>query len=182
MAFNINAFQAALKFGGAKSSLFQVTLTNPINGAGDILIPFMVRSAAIPPSILATQEVPYFGRRVKQPGNRQFEPWNVTAYNDEDFVVRNALEEWSNSMNTMGGNLRNLSSSSHLLYSSTAQVTQFSKTGIPLRTYNFVGIFPSIVGQIDLDWEAEGVQQFPVTFEYQYWEVTGGITGNGGGS
>ena len=47
--------------------------------------------------------------------------------------------------------------------------------------YNFVGLYPSEVGTIDLAWDAETIQDFPVTFQYDYWEVSGGNTGNAGG-
>jgi hypothetical protein len=33
-----------------------------------------------------------------------------------------------------------------------------------------------------LDWSVENaIQEFQVTFEYDYWEVSGGVTGNAGG-
>ena len=44
MAFNINLFQGAMKLGGARPNLFQVNISNPVNGAADIHVPFMVRA------------------------------------------------------------------------------------------------------------------------------------------
>ena len=52
MAFNINLFQGAMRLGGARPSLFQVNITNPANGAGDITTPFMVKAAQIPASVI----------------------------------------------------------------------------------------------------------------------------------
>ena len=78
--------------------------------------------------------------------------------------------------------MRNFGASSPALYKSTAQVTQFSKTGVPLRVYNFVGIFPTEVAAIEMDWAADAVSEFTVTFTYDYWEVSGGITGQAGGN
>lgn len=60
-------------------------------------------------------------------------------------------------------------------------MTQFSKTGTPVRVYNFVGIFPTEVSAIEMDWGTDAVSEFTVTFTYDYWEVSGGITGNAGG-
>jgi hypothetical protein len=48
MAFNINEIKSQLTFGGAKASLFQVQITNPINGLADLKTPFMVQAAALP--------------------------------------------------------------------------------------------------------------------------------------
>ena len=70
-----------------------------------------------------------------------------------------------------------------LLYKSTAQVQQFSKTGVPIREYTFNGIFPVEVSTIDLDWNAtDSIQEFQVTFAYDWWEVSGGTTGDAGGA
>lgn len=183
MAFNVNEIRSQLTLGGARQSLFQVQIQNPANSVADIKVPFMVRTAQIPSSDLGVIEVPYFGRRIKLAGDRVFGDWTVTVINDEDFLIRNAMEEWSNKINSLQGNLRQFGAASPLLYKTNAQVTQFSKTGVPIRTYTFNGIFPSSVAPIELDWNAtDQIEEFTVTFQYDYWEVSGGITGNAGGS
>ena len=181
MAFNVNEFSGALKGGGARSSLFQVNITNPANGIADSIVPFMTKGAQVPAATLGTIEVPYFGRQVKIAGNRTYAEWTPTIINDEDMTIRNAMEQWNHSINSVQGNLRATGGSAPSLYKASAQVTQFSKTGEILRVYNFVGLYPSEVGTIDLAWDAETIQDFPVTFQYDYWEVSGGNTGNAGG-
>ena len=94
MAFNINEIKSQLVFGGARNSLFQVQITNPANGTGDLKVPFMVKAAQIPAATLGVIEVPYFGRKVRIAGDRTFAEWTVTVINDEDFLIRNAMEEW----------------------------------------------------------------------------------------
>jgi hypothetical protein len=181
MAFNINSFAGALKGDGARSSLFEVQITNPINGVADAQVPFLVKASSIPSSTLTPMPIKYFGREVKLAGSRTFEDWNVTVINDEDFAVRNSMEEWSNAVNSHQGNLRTAGGSAPSLYKSTAQITQFSKTGEVLRVYNFVGIFPTSIAAIPVGWDTEEIQSFDVTFAYDYWEVSGGSTGNAGG-
>ena len=44
MAFNVNEFEAK-KAIGARNSLFQVNITNPINGIADATVPFMTKGA-----------------------------------------------------------------------------------------------------------------------------------------
>ena len=180
MAFNINDLRSQLTFGGAKPSLFQVQITNPANGVADIKVPFMVKAAAIPASTLNTIEVPYFGRRIKLAGDRSFAEWTVTVINDEDFLIRNAMEQWMSSINSHQGNITSFSSASPLQYKAQAQITQYSKTGTPLRVYNFNGMFPVEVSSIDMNWEADQIEEFTVTFQYDWWNVSGGITGDGG--
>jgi len=179
MAFNIQEIRSQLVLGGARASLFQVQIANPANGAGDIKVPFMVKAAAIPASTLGSIEVPYFGRKIKVAGDRTFAEWTVTIINDEDFLIRNAMEQWSNSINSHAGNIREFGSASPLLYKSNAQITQFSKTGVPIREYTFNGMFPTEVSAIEMAWETtDAIEEFTVTFQYDFWEVSGGVTGN----
>ena len=178
MAFNVNEIKSQLTLGGAKASLFQVQIQNPVNATGDLKTPFMVKAAQLPGSTLGMIEVPYFGRKVKIAGDRTFEEWTVTVINDEDFLIRNAMEEWMASINSHEGNIRNLANASPLQYKSQAQITQFSKTGAPLREYSFIGLFPTNIAPIEMSWESvDAIEEFTVTFQYDYWTVSGGVTG-----
>jgi len=179
MAFNISEIRSQLQFGGARPALFQVQITNPVNGAADLKVPFMVQAAALPASTVAAFDVPYFGRKLKVAGDRTFEDWTVTVINDEDFLIRNAMEQWMHSINTHETNVREFASASPLFYKTDAQITQFSKTGVPLREYTFRGMFPNNVAAITVDWNTtDTIETFDVTFSFDYWEVTGGVTGN----
>ena len=181
MAFNNNEIKSQLTFGGAKASLFQVAITNPINGIADLKTPFMVQAAQIPEATIGTIEVPYFGRKVKIAGDRTFAEWTVTIINDEDFLIRNAMEQWMASINAHEGNTTQLGSASASEYKNQAQITQYSKTGAPLRTYNFNGLFPTSIGAITMDWNTtDDIERFDVTFQYDWWNVSGGVTGDGG--
>jgi hypothetical protein len=61
-------------------------------------------------------------------------------------------------------------------------VQQYGKDGSILRTYNFNGIFPTSVAAIDVDWDSnDAIEEFSVTFQYDWWNISGGITGNAGG-
>ena len=100
MAFNINDIRSQLALGGARPALFQVIMNNPANSGGDAKVPFMARAAQIPASTIGTIEVPYFGRKIKIAGDRTFAEWTVTVVNDEDFLIRNAMEEWMQNINS----------------------------------------------------------------------------------
>jgi hypothetical protein len=44
-----------------------------------------------------------------------------------------------------------------------------------MRTYNFIGCFPSEVGAIDLSYENnDQIAEFPVTLNYSWWEAAAG--------
>jgi hypothetical protein len=183
MAFNINDIRAQLTLGGARPSLFQVTITNPITQIADLKVPFLTVRAEIPASTLGNIAVPYFGRKVYIAGDRNFAPWTVTVINDEDFLIRNAMETWNNSINSYESNINQLGSGAPSLYKSQATVTHFGKAGEILRTYQFNGLFPTEVSAIGLDWNTQDqLEEFNVTFLYDSFEVIGGVTGNAGGS
>ena len=176
MAFNINEIRSQLALGGARPTLFQVNITNPANAAGYLKTPFLVRASQVPASTLGFIEVPYFGRKVKIAGDRTFAEWTVTVINDEDFLIRNAMEAWMAAINSHEGNV-----TAGLDYKNQAQITQFSKTGAPLRTYNFNGLFPTNISAITMDWNTvDEIETFEVTFAYDWWNVSGGTTGDGG--
>lgn len=181
MSFNINEMRAQLTGGGARPTNFQVQITNPANNAGDLKTPFMVQASQLPASTLGTIPVPYFGRTINVEGNRTYAEWTVTVINDEDFLIRNALEQWSHSINSPEGNLTQFGTSNPNAFKSQATVTQYSKTGQVLRVYNFNGIWPLNVAEIGVDWSStDTIETFEVTFQYDYWTVSGGITGDGG--
>jgi hypothetical protein len=183
MAFNINDIRSQLTLGGARPSLFQVIISNPVNPIADLKLPFLCKAAQLPQSELGTIEVPYFGRKLKIAGDRKFANWQVTIINDEDFLVRNALETWNNSINLYQQNVTALGTSAPSVYKSQATVTQFGKDGTILRTYQFNGIFPDIISPIDLAWATvDEIEEFQVSFQYDTFEVLNSITGNAGGS
>ena len=99
MAFNVNQFRTSLTGDGARPNLFEVRLTFPnyasLGAAASAKSSFMVKTAALPGSTVGMVTVPYFGREVKVAGNRTFADWSVTVINDEDFLIRNAMESWA---------------------------------------------------------------------------------------
>ena len=48
MSFSVTDFSSQLTFGGARPSLFEVQIFNPIDATGDAITPFMVKAAQIP--------------------------------------------------------------------------------------------------------------------------------------
>lgn len=175
--FNINNIKAALKGGGARQNQFSVHFRNPANQKGDLTAPLLIQASSIPSVDIGTIQVPFFGRFMKLAGDRQYPEWQVSVLNDEDFLIRDALEDWSNKINGFESNIRRLTN-----YKSEATVIQYSKDGRIIRQYEFHGIFPTNVGAIGLNWaENDQIEAFDVTFQYDYWTVTPGITGDGGG-
>jgi hypothetical protein len=175
MAFNVNQFRTQLQGDGARPNLFQVELNFPSYVTGrstsTAKSTFMVKTAALPGSTLGMVTIPYFGREVKVAGNRTFADWSVTIINDEDFLIRNAMESWIRGINDNVSNLRSTRARTSQSYGVDAEVLQFSKDGRQLKKYKFVGMFPTDIAQIDLDWGSnDTIEEYTVNFAYQYWE------------
>ena len=175
MAFNVAEFRANMIGDGARPNLFQVSLTFPTiatNGvAAGQKTTFMAKTAQLPGSTINSFPLYYFGRELKFAGNRTFTDWTLQIINDEDFVIRNALESWMNSINSHTTNVRNAAAVNPSTYSVDAEVTQYGKAGQELKKYKLVGLFPVDVAPIDLDWGSnDSIEEYATTFAFQYWE------------
>ena len=153
-----------------RSLTFPLGVVNS-NAAGQ-KVTFMAKAAQLPGSTVGTVPVYYFGRELKFPGNRTFPDWTINIINDEDFTIRNAVENWLNTINSHAGNVRDRGALGTNGYSVDAVVTQYGKTGNVLKTYKFVGLFPQDVAPIDLDWGSnDTIEEYTTTFAYQWWEA-----------
>lgn len=181
MPFNVNEMRAQLVRGGARNTYFKVDVTFPAGisaSAAARKVPFMCRATSLPGTAIGEIPVPYFGRTIKVAGDRRFDNWAVTCYNDEDFLVRHALESWVYSINTLQGNLALPAAATPNQYKQDATVTQYARTGDILRVYRFSGLFPVQVSPISLDWgQNDQIEAFETNFAYDYFEIVSGSTG-----
>ena len=182
MPFNIQQFRGQMTGDGARPNLFECTITFPL-APGVISSPqgaqnkytFFARAAQLPGSTVNQIPVNYFGRELKFAGNRVFTEWTVTVMNDEDFVIRNAFEQWMNGLNTHRTNLRDAGMVTNAEYQQDGYVKHYGKAGDVLKAYKFIGMFPIDISPIELDWAAnDTIEEYAVTFAYQWWEVIPG--------
>ena len=179
---SISAFKNQLTGGGARSNLFEVDITFPSSVGPDKVrdekVNFLCKAAEIPASNLGNIPVPYRGRVLPVAGDRTFDPWTVTIINDTDFLIRDAMERWSNSINDLQTAQGLVDPSA---YQTRANVRQLGRSGDGpgkkepvLRTYLFEGIYPNVVSSIPLDFGAtDQIQEFQTTFNYLFYEVLG---------
>ena len=184
--FAVTKFKASLKQGGARPSLFNVEFQYPSGiTTPPTLAKFLVKATTIPASTIGSYDVYYHGKAIKVAGDRSFDTWDTTIFNDEDFGIRNTLENWMGSisnhkLNTRDKGVFNTSEGDVAKYKSTLKVIQYSKAGKELRTYTFKGAWPSALSTINLDWAtASEIEEFTCTWVYDSWFVrTGNETSN----
>lgn len=169
-SLNVNTFKAKLKGGGARPNLFRVTINFPsyVDKVDSETVSVLVKAASLPPSQLGEILVPYRGRQIPLPGDRTFEPWEVTIYNDTDFAIRDALVQWSQGINN---HAENTSTIDPVDYYADLKVEQLGKKGESLKSYVIRDAFPMLVGQIDLANDRnDEIEEFQTTFRYLLWE------------
>ena len=169
---NINDFKAKLAGGGARANQFKVTMPFPgyAQVGGEIEdLAFLCRATSVPDMTVAVVNVPFRGRNIKIAGDRTITEWGVTVYNDTNFKLRNAFERWQNGINNMSDNegLTN-----PVDYQVDAFIDHLDRNGNTVKSYTLRGCFPTIIQEIPLTYdEASLIEQFDVTFAYQYFET-----------
>ena len=192
----IDDFKSAFTGGGARANLFRCRVYWP-NGAiaggadaqfgaqeGEILQSFMIKGASLPGSTIGMVEVPFRGRTLKVSGDRTYDDYAITVVNDQNFELRNAFERWHDAISGSVSNVsgRGLDSASFDSYVANIDVEQLGRAGEVLKTYKMVGAWPTTVDAIDVSYESgDTIEEFGVTFAYQWWEAntTEAPTSNG---
>jgi hypothetical protein len=167
---NIESFKANLTGGGARANQFEVTMNFPaiaIPGQAPRKFTYLCKASSLPGSTIGAVEVPYRGRILKVAGDRTFDDWETTIFNDTDFAIRNAIERWVDSIDRVLIEETNVTNP--LLYQMTADVKQLDRNGSTLKTYTFVGIWPSVIAPIELGYDTnDAIEEFSVTWKYNY--------------
>ena len=103
---------------GVKPNMFKIQLPFPSGVGPEVggsdLTNLLCKSAALPGSNLGVIEVPFRGRTIKIAGDRTFDTWSATFFNDKDMNTRGWFESWLNAMNNHnlnGADLPNLGAS-----------------------------------------------------------------------
>ena len=194
MPYSINDFKTKITT-GVRPNLFSVSIPNitgvpsldTLNtfGAAPENITLLCKSAALPSSSQGVAEVPFRGRVLKLPGDRTYDAWTATFYNDADFSIRSVFEGWINLINKGDANIGQIDPAqifriiqvNQLKKSinnsrNTETTTDNSPTDI-IRTYTLNGAFPTSVSAITLGYDQnDQIEEFDVEFQYQYFSIT----------
>lgn len=170
----IDDFRAELTGGGARASQFRVILQFPewVN-YGDSVYKgeFLINATALPASTISPIEVPYRGRITKVAGERQFANWNVTILNDNDFLIRTALEQWSAGIlnhTATNGRLRSLD------YQTDMTVQQLDRNENVIKSYKMHNCYPQNISEIALSFaNTNSIEEYQVEFSIDYWTTVG---------
>ena len=186
----ISDFKSRLLGGGARPNLFEVELTGL---PASVALPwqaerfgFLCKAAQMPAQTIANIDVPFRGRIFKVAGDRTIENWSITIINDEDFLFRNAFEEWTQQIANLDDNMGSTNPASYMVNAKVYQLgrgsTQASQnnggdSNVVLKEYEFIDIFPVSVGSIDLSYDStDTIEEYTVEFAVQSYRVKGAGT------
>lgn len=177
---NIADFKAQMTGGGARPNQFYAQLTFPtyvgIGTQAGRQAQFLCRSAQLPASTIEPITTLYRGRPVIWAGERTFQPWTVSIYNDTSFKIRDALELWQNGIQNYDATTGRTDPTQ---YQVDLNVYQLDRAGGIIKQYRFVDAMPVNVGPIQLDFDQQNqIEQFDVEFAYNYF--TSNTTPSGG--
>lgn len=188
MAFNLNDFRNKFVHGGARASQFEMQIVWPdaVRGVSGVAgaerdFRFLCHMSEIPANTIREIAVPYFGRKLKYAGEREYGKLSIGVYNDEDFKIRKAMDAWMKAIcdysTTISQFNGGITSGSYVTDGVVVQMSHNSG-GSALHAYKFVGMFPTNLSAIALDWSsADEFEKFTIEFDYQWWEAVDASTG-----
>ena len=172
---DIDNFKASLIGGGARANQYKVTITPPTGIAIGLDVrrtSFLVTASSLPAQTLAEIAIPFRGRQIYIAGDRTFDdPWTVTFMNDTDYMVRNAMERWSNGINDLASSQGVVAPAD---YQTDLDVEHLDRDNTVLKKYIFKNAWPTTISAIELANEAaDAIETFEVTWRYQHFEASG---------
>lgn len=150
----------------ARDFQFRVRVLGPFSEDDTIYI----TTANLPGKRIVNQPVPYMGLQFNVPGSVQYEGsdnWLVRFRCDESINIRNKLEAWMSEVFDVES-----STGRYGVPIEEATMDLLDKNLNPIRRYNLVGIYPTLLGPIDYDITGSGQpREFDATFAYQFWRL-----------
>ena len=171
----IDDFKANLIGGGARANQYRVTITAPTGisiGLDVRRTSFLVTASNLPAQTLAEIAIPFRGRQIYIAGDRTFDdPWSTTFMNDTDFMIRNAMERWSNGINDLAEGTGVIAPAD---YQTDLFVDHLDRDDTILKSYIFRNAWPTTISAIELANEtADAIETFEITWRYQHFEASG---------
>jgi len=161
---DINGITSSFSSGTwARGNLFEVNIPTL-----DKNFRFRCKATSIPAATVGVIELGYQNRKIKIAGDRTYDEWTVTVYNDDVHASREDFIEWQNQV---VGVLDEISGQTPDVYKNNALVTQFDRNGNKTSEYDIKQIWPTSVGEIAYDWDSnDELMTFEVTFAIDYVE------------
>lgn len=133
---------------------------------------FKMVSASLPAVQINTISVPYRGRMITFPGDRQYGTWAIGIYDDNNTNnLWKALHTWGELMDGHYTHLVSNDDFAYTRYQTTWNIDQLDLNGNVLKTITLYKCWPSVVGEIKLDMGEAGFVGFSTTLTFDYLKI-----------
>jgi hypothetical protein len=145
--------------GGSRVNRFSVTSScSAFSGTPA----FHIRAATIPGANVTPIGINYMGRTINIPGERVYEPWNITVLDDKSpSAFYNNFKTWHTNIVSIGDEIKIDTSK---ISGCNWTVTHFNNAGGTARTVTLTDVWPVVVGPLVLDMSQDNVL---ATFDVQ---------------
>lgn len=163
MAMSVTDITKAFKGGDlARANLFKVKI--PFLGRD---LEFKVKASQFPVGVVEKVPVSYMNKKINLAGDRTYEDFTCTVYVDSDHTIRQQLIDWQSKTHAIG---KDIYGDIPAEYKKQATITSIDRQGRETKQYNFEGVWPTNIGELQVDWENNNaVSTFDVTFQIDWW-------------
>ncbi len=162
----------------SRPHLFMVSI--PPIGSDNIEMTAFARSTKLPSYEISTADIPFQGMNYKVATTANMGgTWECEFLADDAHEIRLRFFQWMSSVYDP----QRMTPGSPLFYKSdNVSVSQLNRIGTAVFNYQFVGLFPTTVGEITLDHSTQEPEKFSVTFTYDYFAVRAGLEASAAGN
>jgi hypothetical protein len=128
----------------------------------------LAKSTVLPPMVMEDKGFEFQGSKYKMAGNASFEDWSVTFFADEYHKLRHKFLAWQS---LIYDPIRQIAFTAGSYKRDDVRVVQLSKDADIVSAYKFYGLYPSRIGEIQLDQGSKDIETFTVTFSYDYFVI-----------
>lgn len=147
----------------ARPNLFEVEI--PFLGRD---LKFKCKAASLPAALTDKVTFGYQNKKMKIGGDRTFEDWTITVYNDSSHDVRKQFLAWQNMVHSQDSSIY---AENPDVYKKEAIVRQFDRQGNETVSTTMFGVFPTTIGEIALDWDDNSsIETFEVIVSLDWFE------------
>jgi hypothetical protein len=144
----------------------------PAIGSDAIEMTAFARTTKLPGYEIQTADIAFQGMNYKVATSASMGgTWDCEFLVDDAHEIRLRFLQW---MGSIYDPERQVAGSPLFYKSDNVTVSQLNRIGSSVFTYQFIGLFPTNVGEITLDHGTQDPEKFSVTFAYDYYAVRAG--------
>jgi hypothetical protein len=165
--------------GGTRANRFEVVAEWPSGIGTDANVDsFQIIATQLPQVQVNTITIPYRGRPVNYAGDRQYSPWSITVYDDNNTNnLWRAFHKWKEALD---GHVTHTVQNNDYSYSNLQTIWKIKQLDLnagtsPTRQISLYNCWPSVIGEISLNMGSPDFTTFTVQMVFDYIKYDAGL-------